>query len=190
MSSQDVLNTKLYIPPTRPDRVSRARLLERLNKGLHHKLTLISAPAGFGKTTLVTDWLEDVRLQVKRESQADYKIAWLSLDENDNDLARFLTYFVTALNYIEGIGASFGKGTLRLLQSSELQPIEVILTPLINEIAGISNRMILVLDDYHLIDAQPIHDALDFLLDNLPPRVHLVIATRVDPPISQPGHGP
>jgi LuxR family maltose regulon positive regulatory protein len=176
-----ILVTKLYIPPTRPEIVPRPRLIERLDAGLHRKLTLISAPAGFGKTTLVTEWLDNLRLGAQKDNQIDNRIAWLSLDKGDNDPARFLTYFITALNQIEGINTNFGKGALSMLQSPQSPPTETILTSLINEFAEITDKFIFVLDDYHLIDAQPIHEPLTFLLEHLPPRLHLVIATREDP---------
>ncbi len=107
-------------------------------------------------------------------------MAWLSLDEGDNDPARFLTYLIAALPD-EGTETSIGKGALSMLQSPQPPPAEAVLTSLINEIAAIPDRIILVLDDYHLIEAQPIHDALTFLLEHLPPQMHLVIATREDP---------
>jgi len=132
-------------------------------------LTLISAPAGFGKTTLVSDWA----------SRLDCPVAWLSLDEDDNDLPRFLTYFIAALRIIK---ADFGKGVLSALQSPQ-PPNEAALASLINEIAAISDRMIFVLDDYHLIETQSIHAALAFLLQHLPVNMHLVITTREDPPL-------
>ena len=176
-----LLTTKLYIPLTRPDLVLRPRLIERLNQGLYNKLTLISAPAGFGKTTLVTEWLDNLRGDTQKGNQTVNKVAWLSLDEGDNDPTRFLTYFIAALNQIEGIDATFGKGALGMLQSPQPLPIEAVLPTLINEIATIPDRILLVLDDYHLIEAQPIHDALTFLLENQPPCFHLVIATREDP---------
>jgi LuxR family maltose regulon positive regulatory protein len=179
--TESLLTTKLFIPSTRPELVSRPRLVERLNGGLHHKLTLISAPAGFGKTTLVSEWVENLRLAAKKENQIENRIAWLSLDESENDPARFLTYLIAALNQVEGIDATFGKGALSMLQSPQPPPTETILTSLINEIATIPDRIILVLDDYHLIDAQPIHDALTFHLEHLPQQMHLVIATREDP---------
>ena len=172
-----ILATKLYIPPTRPELVARSRLINKLFEGLHRKLTLISAPAGFGKTTLVTEWLDNLCLDAKKEN----RIAWLSLDEGDNDLVRFLTYFIAALNQIEEIDVAFGKGVLGMLQSPQPPPIETILTSLINEIASMSIRIIFILDDYHLVEAQPIHDALTFLLENLPQQIHLAIATREDP---------
>jgi LuxR family maltose regulon positive regulatory protein len=184
-----LLRTKLYIPPVRPELVPRPRLIERLNAGLHRKLTLVSAPAGFGKTTLVSEWV-----QAMGGATPPIAIAWLSLDESDNDPTRFLVYFVAALQTlalrcppsmsrgeVEGIEANIGKGALSALQSSQPPPTEDILTVLINEITAIPDRIVLVLDDYHLIGAQPIHDALTFLLRHLPPRMHLVIAAREDP---------
>jgi LuxR family maltose regulon positive regulatory protein len=165
-----LLQTKLYIPPSRPEYVSRPRLIERLNQGMARSLTLISAPAGFGKTTLVSDWLR----------QLDIPAAWVSLDESDNDPTRFLTYFVAALQAIE---ATVGKGVLGMLQSPQPPPTEAVLTSLLNEIAALPDRLVLVLDDYHLIEAQPIHNALTFLLEHLPPQMHMVISTREDPPL-------
>ena len=171
-----LLTTKLYIPPVRPDPstglrtrlVSRPRLVERLNAGLHRKLTLISAPAGFGKTTLLSEWA------------SGWSVAWLSLDEGDNDPVRFWAYFVSALQTVH---ECVGEAALATLQSPQPPPIEAILTALINEIAAVPDPLALVLDDYHLITAQPIHEALTFLLDHLPPQVHLAIATRADPPL-------
>ena len=168
-----LLTTKLYIPPVRPELVPRPRLIERLNAGLHRKLTLVSAPAGFGKTTLVSEWVHGVEV-VRGPPQ---RVAWLSLDESDNDPTRFLAYLIAALRTIE---ADIGQGPLSVLQSPQ-PPREAILTVLINEIAGISDRIVLVLDDYHLIEAQAIHDALTFVLVHLPPQMHVVIATRDDP---------
>jgi LuxR family maltose regulon positive regulatory protein len=152
-----------------------------LNAGLQRKLTLISAPAGFGKSTLVTEWLDNERLDAKNETQIENRIAWLSLDEGDNDPARFLTYFIAALNQSEGIENTFGKGALTMLQSPQPPPTEAVLISLINEIAAFPDKIILILDDYHLIVAQPIHDALSFWLENIPTQIHMVIATREDP---------
>ncbi len=163
-----ILATKLYIPPSRPNVVFRPRLIERLNEDFHCKLTLISAPAGFGKTTLVSEWI----------ARNERPTAWLSLDEGDNDPARFLAYFVAALQTIE---ANIGQGVLSALQSPQPPPGEVILTALLNEITAISDDFVLVLDDYHVIDAKSVDNALTFLLEHLPPRMHLVIATREDP---------
>jgi LuxR family maltose regulon positive regulatory protein len=165
-----ILATKLYIPPLRQKVVSRHRLIEQLNEGLHGKLTLISAPAGFGKTTLVSEWL----------AICGRRAAWLSVDAADNDPARFLAYFVAAL---QTIAATVGEKVLRMLQSPQPPPAEVILTALLNDIAALSDSFILVLDDYHLLDAKSVGQALAFLLSHLPPQMHLVIATREDPPL-------
>jgi LuxR family maltose regulon positive regulatory protein len=176
-----ILAIKLFIPPTRPELVARPRLYNKFFEGLHHKLTLICAPAGFGKTTLVTEWLDSIKSDIKNGYKTDLNIAWLSLDRDDNDLVRFLSYVITSLNQIEGIETTLGKGALSMLQSPQPPPTETILSSLINDITAISNRIILVLDDYHLIETQPNHDALTYLLDHLPPQLHLVIATREDP---------
>ncbi len=166
--SEPILATKLHIPATRPKAVPRPRLIERLNEGLHHKLTLISAPAGFGKTTLVSEWLAGIKQPA----------AWLSLDEGDSDPTRFIAYLVAALR---SVAANMGEGVLVALQSPQSQPSESILTALLNEIAAIPETFIVILDDYHVIDAKPVEDALAFLLEHLPPRMHLVIASREDP---------
>jgi LuxR family maltose regulon positive regulatory protein len=177
-----ILATKLYIPPPRPIIVTRSRLSERLDEGLHRKLTLISAPAGFGKTTLISEWV----------AGSEQPVAWLSLDEGDNDPVRFLTYLVAALQTPDlseakktaapnSPGGKIGEGVLNALQSPQPPPIEPILTTLLNEIANIPNDLILVLDDYHVIDAKPVVNALNFLLTHQPPQIHLVIATREDP---------
>jgi LuxR family maltose regulon positive regulatory protein len=163
-----ILATKLYIPPLRPNVVSRPRLTERLNAGLHRKLTLISAPAGFGKSTLLSEWT----LGLGRP------VAWLSLDDGDNDPTRFLTYLVAALRTI---APTIGEGTLGALQSSQLPPTEGLLVALLNELTTISDPFVLVLDDYHVLDAKPVDQALSFLIDHLPPHMHLVIVTREDP---------
>ncbi len=165
-----ILATKLYIPPARPNAVLRPRLIERLNEGLQRKLTIISAPAGFGKTTLVSEWV----------AGCDQKVAWLSLDEGDNDPSRFLTYLVAAL---QPMAANIGEGVLSALHSSQPPPTESILTALLNEITAIPDHFVLVLDDYHVIDSKAIDEALTFLLEHLPPQMHLVIASREDPPL-------
>jgi len=165
-----ILATKLYVPPPRSKIVLRPRLIERLNEGLSasRKLTLISAPAGFGKTTLISEWA----------AGGDQKVAWLSLDEGDNDPACFLTYFISAL---QTIAANIGKGALVVLQSPQPPSTESILTTLVNEINTVPDNFILVLDDYHVIDSKPVDEALTFLLKHLPPQMHLVITTREDP---------
>ncbi|MFZ1598975.1 MAG: hypothetical protein WAW26_24260, partial [Anaerolineae bacterium] len=192
--STPILATKLYIPLPRPKLVLRPRLIERLNEGLSSgcKLTLISAPAGFGKTTLVSEWVNNLRFTsddfrldaanggeiVNRKSKIANRVAWLSLDAGDNDPARFLTYLVAALQTIAG---NIGAGVLAALESPQPPPTESILTALLNEITTIPDNFILVLDDYHLVEAIPVDQALATLLDHLPPQMHLVIATREDP---------
>jgi len=176
--STPILATKLYIPPPRSKAVLRPRLIERLNEGLSsgRKLTLISASAGFGKTTLVSEWI----------ASCERPAAWLSLDERDNDPARFLTYLIAAL---QTIVANIGEGMLGVLQAPQPPSIESILTALLNEITTIPDNpstgsgqgFVLVLDDYHVIDAKSVDNALTFLLEHLPPQMHLVIATREDP---------
>jgi LuxR family maltose regulon positive regulatory protein len=163
-----ILATKLYLPRLRPNVVIRPRLIERLNEGLHRNLILIAAPAGFGKTTLVSEWL----------AGGARPTAWLSLDEGDNDPARFLTYLVAAL---QTIAPTLGEGVLGALQSPQLPPTEAILTALLNDLTTISEQFVLVLDDYHVLDAKPIDQALTYLVEHLPPQMHLVIATREDP---------
>ena len=166
--STPILATKLYIPPPRPKVVPRVRLIERLNEGLHRKLSLICAPAGFGKTTLVSEWV----------AGCERPAAWLSLDKGDNDPTRFLAYFVSAL---QTVAPDIGESVFGALQSPQPPPTEAILTPLLNEIDTIPDDLVLVLDDYHVIDAEPVDNALTFLIEHLPPHVHLVIATREDP---------
>ncbi len=170
MDSQ-LLTTKLYIPQTNP--VPRPRLSKRLKEGMGRRLTLISAPAGFGKTTLLSEWR---MLHLGEE----YPLAWVSLDEADNDPARFLAYLVAALRTIE---ADVGESVLVSLRSPQPPPIESVLTALINEIAAIPGHFALVLDDYHVIANETVHGLISFLLDHLPPQAHLVIASRAEPPL-------
>ncbi len=165
-----ILATKLYIPPSRRSVVLRPRLVERLDEGLAagHRLTLVSAPAGFGKTTVVSEWV----------AGCGRPAAWLSLDEGDSDPSRFLTYLVAAL---QTVAPGIGDGVLAVLQSPQPPPPESTLTALLNDVAAIPGAVVLVLDDYHVLDAKPVDDALAFLVEHLPPQLHLVIATREDP---------
>lgn len=179
--STPILATKLYVPPHRTKTVLRPRLIERLNEGLTscRKLTLISAPAGFGKSTLVSEWVAALSTSALPLGEGlGVRVAWLSLDEGDNDPTRFLTCLIVAL---QTIAANIGKGMLGVLQDPQPPSIESMLTTLLNEIATLPNSFILVLDDYHTLDAKSIDDALAFLLEHLPPQMHLVIATREDP---------
>lgn len=169
--STPILSTKLYLPPQRPDLMPRPRLIERLNGELDQRpgLILVSAPAGFGKTTLICEWLR----------QSDLLAAWISLDETDNDPSRFLTYLSAALRQVD---PTIDQIELGIFQPSPSTSPEVLLTALINDIAATSSPFLLVLDDYHLIEAQPIHAALTFLLEHLPAQLTVVITCRADPP--------
>ncbi len=163
-----ILTTKLHIPSARTELVQRTELIQKLNAGLHKKLTLVSAPAGFGKSTLISVWL----------SQNKRSTAWLSLDEEDLDLARFIRYLVAG---IQSIDSKIGEAVLKALSSPQPPSTESILTSLINEIAQVMEDFIFVLDDYHLINGSPINEVLSFLIEHLPSQMHLVIITREDP---------
>jgi LuxR family transcriptional regulator, maltose regulon positive regulatory protein len=171
-----LLRTKLYIPHTRTDLLERPRLTLKLNEGLKRKLILVSAPAGFGKTTLISSWVTKI----------DNPVAWVSLDENDNDHQSFWTYLVAALQTLpmdNSLRANVGKMSLAMLQSQETPPVESIITELLNDITTIQDDFVLILDDYHIITNHLIHHGLAFLIDNLPPNAHLVIGSRVEPPL-------
>lgn len=166
--SSPLLKTKFHIPALRSLLVKRDRLIGLLNQGIERKLILVSAPAGFGKTTLLSDWSHQIGISV----------SWLSLDERDNDPTQFWTYIVGALQRTH---SNVGEATLAMLHSTESISFESFLIPLINEIANAKDNIALILDDYHVITAHPIHQALTFLLDHLPSQLHLIIASRVDP---------
>jgi len=168
-----IIPTKLYIPPSRPDTVLRPRLIKRLNDGLRRKLTLVSASAGYGKTTLVSGWV----------AGCGRPVAWLSLDEGDNDPARFLTGLFAAL---QTISRHSGDSLFAMLPSPQPPPIEAAINALLHETNANPEPFLLVLDDYHVIQAEPVHRALSLLLDHMPPHLHLVIATREEPRLPLP----
>lgn len=168
-----LLETKLFLPRPRRGVVARARLRERLDRGTEGKLTLVAAPAGFGKTTLLADWLA-------ARSPVAASVAWLSIDPSDNDAASFWTYLIAAL---QTVVPDIGADAQMLLNTSRPPTHEAILTMLLNALGTLTNDVVLVLDDYHVIDAQDIHAGTAYLLDHLPPRMHLVIASRADPPL-------
>jgi LuxR family maltose regulon positive regulatory protein len=165
-----LLATKLFVPQLRPNRVERPRLVTRLNQGLGGKLTLVSAPAGFGKTTLVADWLR----------QLDRSFAWLSLDERDNEPVHFLAYLGVAL---ERIHDDWGRLVEMALLAPQPPAPQAVVATLINEMIAAGQELVLALDDYHTISHPAIHETLSFLLEHLPPTLHLVLVTRADPPL-------
>ena len=165
-----LLGTKLYVREPRPNLVSRPRLRDLLSRGLDARLILLSAPAGFGKTSLLSQWL----------AECDVPAAWISLDAADNDPARFVSYLIAA---VRTIVPGTGRAAENLLRSPQPLPMDYVLTVLVNELSSLKQALLIVLDDYHVLTAGSVHQAVAFLLDNLPDTVHLVIATRADPPL-------
>ena len=165
-----LLETKFHVPKRRRSLVARSRLRERLS-GADAALTLVSAPAGFGKTTLLTEWLA----ATPGDGQA---AAWLSLDQRDNDPALFWTYLITAL---ERATPAVGASALSLLAAGQ-SPMEAVLPTLLNDLQAVAHEVLLVLDDYHVIEAHDVHEGMAYLLEHSPPQMHLVIASRSDPP--------
>ncbi|HEX8508840.1 MAG TPA: AAA family ATPase, partial [Propionibacteriaceae bacterium] len=177
--STPVLATKLFAPARRPDLVARPRLSGQLDTTLDagHRLTLVSAPAGFGKTTVLSDWLAHLPRR-----QPHTRVAWLALDPEDNDLARLMTHVVASLNSV-GLGVDTA-----VLDSLHAASTSNALTALVNDVTrtgehALGEEWVLVLDDYHAITASEVHEAVAFLLDHLPDHLHLVMATRSDPPL-------
>ncbi len=166
----NLLHTKLFIPEPRQDYIPRPRLLEMLDESLARKLTLVAAPPGYGKSTLISIWIEE----------RQHPTAWLSLDPQDNDGLLFIRYLIAALNTIH---PAIGQVSLALLKSTEKSTSTSILTALLNDLSQLDQPTMVVLDDYHLIENQQIHDYVTFLLDHLPPDMHLVLASRSDPPL-------
>jgi LuxR family maltose regulon positive regulatory protein len=168
-----LLSTKLHPPQARPKLVARPRLVEGLAREPGRRLTLLSAPAGFGKTTLLSEWLGTY-------ADGGHHVAWLSLDEGDNDPVRFLSYLVGALRSVE---EGIGEAILAALRSPEPPRMEALAGVLINEMAALPNGLDLILDDYHTIDSEGVHGIVSFLLEHLPENIHLVLSGRVDPPL-------
>jgi len=173
----EVLVAKLYHPRPRPDRVQRPRLLTRLDAALHVPLSVVLAPAGSGKTTLLADWLTNVPTL---QWASGPTFAWLSLDADDNDPSTFLRYLIAAFQMVVPIA---GRTALALLQTTGPPAPETLLRVLLNDLAALEHETVLVLDDYHVITTPSIHVALAFLIDHLPPQLHLILASREDPPL-------
>src|SRR6476659_3841426 len=166
-----LLATKLRIPPQPQHVVRRARLSDALERAIpHYKLILVSAPAGYGKTTLLARWAHASR----------YPIAWLSISEEDNDLERFLRYLLTAW---EGVQPGVKESRLGLLLGAMMPDREAVLSAFINAANDVPDQVVFVLDDYHLIEEPSVHEALTFLLDHLPPTLRFVLAGRGEPPL-------
>jgi LuxR family maltose regulon positive regulatory protein len=190
VQSDRLLMTKLFAPRARIDRVPRPRLTSRLTEGLQRKMTLISAPAGFGKTTLLSEWRET-------SDKDAISVAWVSLDKGDNDLMR-VTYLIAALQTVRPNVGTSAQTLMETLRTAHADPprretvrrdgpsvsIETVLTCLINDLATTEGEIALILDDAHVIEAQSIHDAIEFLLEHLPSHVHLIIASRTEPPLA------
>lgn len=166
--SISILSTKLHIPKNSNARIIRSRLFERLNEAKQDKLLLISAPAGFGKTTLVSEWV----------STTGYRVGWVSLDTIDSEPIRFWMYFISAL---QTAIPDIGKDLLSVLQLPQSPPIDALLVSLLNELDALSEDCILVLDDYHLVENYTIDNHLAIFLSHLPSKIHIVIMTREDP---------
>lgn len=166
-----LLTTKLVAPQLPLALVSRPHLLTELDATPVHRLVLLSASVGFGKTTLLSAWAR----------QSNSRVAWLTLDEQDNDPIRFWSYMIAAFRKAD---LPVGEATLALLQSPHPLQLPDALTSLINELADLEQETTLILDDYHVIRDQTIHESLQFLLDHLPPRLRLLLASRVDPPLA------
>ncbi|MBV7337106.1 hypothetical protein KFU94_54545 [Chloroflexi bacterium TSY] len=184
-----LLQTKLHLPQIQEtDLVIRAPIIQQLSAGSHSRLTLIAAPAGFGKTTLAASWLansvfshSDKRLNSSESSQSPpvLRSCWLSLNENDNDVERFLTYFLAA---IQTIDPSLGQTASTLLQDAQAPQVDTVLTSLLNDLAAFIKPVVIVLDDYHIIENLKIHEAMIFWIEHAPANVQLVLTTRADPP--------
>jgi LuxR family transcriptional regulator, maltose regulon positive regulatory protein len=175
--SAPILTTKLYVPALPGQRTPRPRLIEQLDAGLTGKLTLVCAPAGFGKTTLLAEWMVQGD---DGQWTRDDRFAWLSLDKQDNDPTLFLSYLAAALQTVD---EELGETALSLLQSPQPPAFPVVLGTVINRLAEREERLVLALDDYHLIENPAIHEVLTYLLDHQPPQFHLAIASRADPPL-------
>src|SRR6266566_728866 len=168
-----LLATKFYVPVTSGDLISRPRLTALLAESLKHPLTLVSAPAGFGKTMLLSAWVQSL-------PASHPLVAWVSLDEEDNDPRLFWTYVLSALDQQQ---PELLTPLLKHLQSPKAPSLMYVLTALINRVLESAEHLVLILDDYHLISEQQVHTTLSYLIEHLPPQLHIILATRADPPL-------
>ena len=169
----DLISTKLHPPPVRENRVTRRHLLDMLDNAVKEKLTLICAPAGYGKTTLLSQWL----------SRHPKPVGWVSLDHTDNDLAQFLRYLLAA---IQNVDSDVGAGITAMLQPHQSLSGPAIWAALINDLENSEKEFVLILDDYQEVEAKAVHNALGYLIEHMPDNLHLILATRADPPLSLP----
>jgi len=168
---EQLLTTKLYIPPLHSDLVPRTQLYDRLSEGSNRKLILVSAPTGFGKSTLVAGWL----------AEGGIRAAWLSLDQGDNDPVRFWTYLIAAIQTVQ---PQIGGEARQIVSAPQLRSTEPVAISLINEISQLAHDLFVVLDDYHVIETEQVHAGLSYLLEHQPPKLHIVLLTRIDPSMS------
>ncbi|MGZ3630393.1 MAG: LuxR C-terminal-related transcriptional regulator, partial [Ktedonobacteraceae bacterium] len=171
-----LLTTKFFIPSASHTLIPRSRLDAQLNAGMKRKLTLISAPAGFGKTTLLSAWVQTLPLD-------NPIVAWVSLDEEDNDPMRFWEYALTALNTCQ---SELFTPLLSFFQTEQAHAVQSLVTAVINILVKQTEQFLLILDDYHVITESAVHTSLNFPLEHLPSQLHLILATRADPPLSLP----
>lgn len=165
-----LLQTKLFAPPTRPEYIPRPRLFDYLDRGFQRKMTLLSAPAGFGKTSVLAGWIH----------QNHIPVGWLSIDEEENELRHFIAYFISAARAVH---PDIGEGALALLEIKQQKTQRVILDSLINDLLLVDRHFALVLDDYHQIHSEDVHTTLGYIIEHMPEWVHIFITTRSDPPI-------
>ncbi|NQT58612.1 MAG: helix-turn-helix transcriptional regulator [Bacteroidetes bacterium] len=185
-----LLATKFHIPRVRPNAVERLNLIKRLDAGLDNKLTIISAPTGFGKSTLLSEWIQNLQVcDTTSEPVVEMSlthIAWFSIDENDNDFVRFISYLLGSLELsgvFDGSSDDDLKAAMDIMGTTQQPLPAIILTPLLNRLSELNRKIILILDDYHYIENIAIHGLMSFMVNNMPQSMHLLIATRHDPPL-------
>lgn len=174
-----LLKTKLHIPHLRPDMVPRSRLIKQLNERIQRKLTLITAPAGYGKTILAAEWIHTLQSETT-VTASEHRITWLSLEKADSEPIRFLSYLIATL---QQVAPEIGVGALSLFEMAQSPPLNIVLNELINDLAGLNHHILLVLDDYHVLSHPEIHEALCYLVEHQPHQMHLVMTSREDPPL-------